>query len=419
MTDHETLREELTALRAAQARAANARGDEARLADALKQVAEAGEAVRCLLTAPPPVAPTDPLADSKLIDCALQADDPASVLRPVVDPSPLEPASKWQSTDQPKPVLWRHDAATSETSTDVDAVLSVGEVAILSGAGGHGKSTVTLSVASAAADAAANQQPYGCVCGLRVAPGPVVVVSYEDAPARIAHRLTWMKDSKQVTDRILLWPDPKPLWQAAVESVESKANDRARHRLWRAIREADARLVIVDPVSAALADVSTSETAPVRAFLRELTREAAPDEAARWRGAGVLLVAHDTKGSRDAARRGEDPGAGVVAGSAAWFDGARGVLSLMRDPASDSNDRLLECVKANYGRTGWGARLCEDIDCHGRFRGLKLAACLDRSTLMAAKKQPANRGSNRGGTGGQRKAVGASEKAFGPGEIPK
>ena len=57
-----------------------------------------------------------------------------------------------------------------------------------------------------------------------------------------------------------------------------------------------ARLVVIDPVSAALADVSTSETA----------------------GTGVLLVAYDTKSARNAIVRGEDPGAGVVAGSAAW-----------------------------------------------------------------------------------------------------
>ena len=103
-------------------------------------------------------------------------------------------------------------------------------------------------------------------------------------------------------------------------------------RLWRAVREVNARLVVIDPVSAALADVSTSETGPVRAFLRGLAREVAPNEADNWAGCGVLLVAHDTKSARDATRRGEDPGAGVVAGSAAWYDGSRGVLALMRDP---------------------------------------------------------------------------------------
>ena len=62
----------------------------------------------------------------------------------------------------------------------------------------------------------------------------------------------------------------------------------------------------------------------MRAFLRALTAETSAA------GAGVLLVAHDTKAARNAAARGEDPGAGVVAGSAAWYDGARGVLVLAR-----------------------------------------------------------------------------------------
>ena len=34
--------------------------------------------------------------------------------------------------------------------------------------------------------------PSMAACGLAVTAGPVVVVSFEDAPARIAHRLTWV-----------------------------------------------------------------------------------------------------------------------------------------------------------------------------------------------------------------------------------
>ena len=99
-------------------------------------------------------------------------------------------------------------------------------------------------------------------------------------------------------------------------------------------------------------------------------------------------MAHDTKAARDAQRRGDAPGSGVVAGSAAWYDGARGVLSLMQDPDEASNDRLLECVKANYGRTGWGARLSERSGDNGTFRGLRLATDLDRAALSAAKNPP-------------------------------
>ena len=73
-----------------------------------------------------------------------------------------------------------------------------------------------------------------------------------------------------------------------------------------------------------------------------------------------------------------------MAGSAAWYDGARGVLALIRDPRSD--DRLLECVKANYGRTGWGARLIERTGAGDTFRGLELLEHLDRNAIAAAKR---------------------------------
>ena len=166
--------------------------------------------------------------------------------------------------------------------------------------------------------------------------GPVVLVSYEDAPARIAHRLRWINENA-VPPGLHLWPDPEPLWVAASDRGGESHAGNQWDALWREIRAIGARLVEVDPVSAALTDVSTTETGPVHAFLRALTREAAPDEAAGWQGCGVLLVAHDTKAARNALARGEDPDAGMVAGSAAW-----------------------------YGRTGWGARLDSRAHRHRR-----------------------------------------------------
>ncbi|MDE0023400.1 MAG: AAA family ATPase [Spirochaetaceae bacterium] len=288
-------------------------------------------------------------------------------------------AADYADAPQPVPILWRDDLEASPDSTDVDAVLSVGECAILASAGGLGKSTWTLEVASAAVTAAELGADCGAACGLRVAAGSVLLVSFEDAPARIAHRLAWMNGGAVPAVHIV--PDPAPLWMAAADlGGESHAGPQW-DALWRTVRTIGVRLLVIDPVSAALADVSTSETGPVRAFLRALTREAAPADG--WPGCGVLLIAHDTKTARDAAAKGEDPGAGIVAGSAAWYDGARGVLSLARDPRSD--DRLLQCVKANYGRTGWGARLIERTDTGGAFRGLTLGARMTRHDLSEAK----------------------------------
>ena len=318
-------------------------------------------------------------ADLSTSDLAGGIEAAASRLRDLAGGAPggrlLVSVADFADVDQPAPVVWR-DPEPNETG-GADPVLSVGEVALLASAGGLGKSTLVLELASAAVAAADLGAPFGAACGLRVTPGPVALVSFEDAPSRIAHRLTWM--NADLPADLHLWPDPAPLWMAG-DGGESRPGAQW-DVLWREVREVGARLVVIDPVSAALADVSMTETGPVRAFLRALTAEATAA------GAGVLLVAHDTKAARNAVARGEDPGAGVVAGSAAWYDGARGVLALVRDPAGGA-DRLLECVKANYGRTGWGARLIERTGAGATFRGLKLAARLDRADLGAAKRVP-------------------------------
>ena len=292
----------------------------------------------------------------------------------------LRSATDYADAPQPAPVLLRDPEPSEPDGGAADAVLSVGECAILASAGGLGKSTAVLELAAAAVGAAELGTDYGAALGLRVAAGPVALVSFEDSPARIAARLRWCCDDGNVPAAVHLAPDPAPLWQAR-DGGESHPG-ATWEPLWRAVRDLGARLVVVDPVSAALADVSTTETGPVRAFLRALTAEA---ERA---GAGVLLVSHDTKEARNALARGENPGAGVVAGSAAWYDGARGVLSLARDPAPGSDDRLLECVKANYGRTGWGARLRERTGPGGVFRGWVLGSRLRRDDLAAAKRPP-------------------------------
>lgn len=373
------------------------------LGDALAPIREALEVGldaddRLMAALPEAVEAADETAALEVFRAAIA---PAALLRPIHD---------FAAVPQPRPILWRDSGEESRDIDNVDAVLSVGEVALLASAGGLGKSTVVLEVASAAASAGIADH-YGAACGLRVVPDPVVLVSYEDAPARIARRLKWMNENAIPAD-LHLWPDPEPLWMAGTDHAGESHAGNQWDALWREIRAIGARLVVVDPVSAALADVSTTETGPVRAFLRALTREAAPDEDAGWKGCGVLLVAHDTKAARNALARGEDPGAGVVAGSAAWYDGARGVLSLMRDPMGN-NDRLLECVKANYGRTGWGARLCERLTDRGAYRGLKLGVRLGRSDLEAAKARDDKRPKRAANGAGQVK------ETYAPGEIAK
>ena len=270
----------------------------------------------------------------------------------------LEPLAAARDEPEPAPVLWR-DA----DGRFADAVLSVGEVALLSGEGGLGKSYVTLALAVAGALAGDLHHEYGAACGLHVTSGPVVLVSYEDSPARMFGRLRRMGNDAAAV-HLHTARHPMPLWTADRNRGSTSQQAAWWGDLWRYVGEVGARLVVIDPASAALADMSPGESGPVRAFLRALTVEA---ERAT---AGVLVVTHSTKAARSAARVGDDPGAGVVAGSAAWYDGARGVLTLATSP-DNPGARILECVKANYGRKGWGAVLRERTTEAGDFAGLE------------------------------------------------
>ena len=333
--------------------------DEAEKATILKQIDEAND----WLQTPEPnlESETDREAREK---AALPA------LREIFFPRLLAEASAWEGKPLPEPVIWR------DTERRKEPVLSTGEICVLTGAGGVGKSYLSLALADAAArggEVDGGGAEYGSACGLKVRKGPVALVSYEDAPERIAHRLKMLSDGQ--AEGIVLWEDPAPLWQTAAGGQSRPCPDW--RRVWREIRDLNASLLIIDPASAALADVSTSETGPVRAFLRALTREA------KKAGVGVLIVAHDTKASRNQSRRGEDPGAGVIAGSAVWYDGARGVLSLWRHL---DEDRVLGVVKANYARTGWGVQLEEWWPDEGRFGGLRFKAILDRTGLQEMRK---------------------------------
>ena len=266
------------------------------------------------------------------------------------EPLALEPLAGYLGAPIPAPILWRDDGSDGDGGP-VDAVLSAGEAALLSGEGGAGKSTLALHLAAVGA-------PTRPVCGLRRAAGPVVLISYEDAPARLADRLTWIPGGEAAP--VHVWPDPAPLWEADPDRAGASRPASCWKPLWAAVRRIGARLVVVDPAGAALAGVDASQTGPVRAFFRELVHEA---EAS---AAGVLVIAHPTKAARDEARAGRGPGAGAVAGSAAWVDAARGVLTLERGAGGA---RLLVCEKANYGAPGWAVELRERFE-GSEYRGL-------------------------------------------------
>lgn len=270
----------------------------------------------------------------------------------------LRPVADWAGEPLPEVLAQRdHDGPRP------DAVLRAGELALLSAAGGTGKSYASLAWARAMAAGG------GPACGLRMAAGPVVVLSYEDSPQVLAYRLGRMGGGPEA---LYCLPWPGQLWDA-----EARGPGESWRGLWAAIGEVGARLVIVDPASAALAG-GTNDSGSVRPFLDSLRREA------ERLGLGVLVVAHDNKGARMAAARGEVVGADAVAGSSAWYDAARSVLYLRRGP---DDGRLLQVLKSNYGRSGWGCELAEAEDAGGRFAGFELAR---RMTAAEVEAQLAN-----------------------------
>ncbi len=238
------------------------------------------------------------------------------------------------------------------------AILSVGEIAVLSGEGGAGKSTLAAQLAITAARTDAST--FASAAGLTIQGGPVVMLSFEDRAKRVADRLNAVESHLEDGERkgspeaiadslhrvhiadMAGWPlfgvapggrwgdhpEPLPAWSVT----------------WRYIGDLEPRprLVVIDPVGEAFA-ANSNELAGVRAFYGTLRKAAETAEC------GVLLVSHSTKEDRSKDR----PTPGAVAGSAAWTDAARGVLTLDRESTDPDNPKpndlfKLRLVKANY-----------------------------------------------------------------------
>ena len=257
----------------------------------------------------------------------------------------------------PRRVLWRDPDPKNDRDANEAIVISAGQIGVLSGAGGDGKSTITLAVAAAAANAHAAGEEHGSACGLRVAAGPVLVASAEDAPAIMLERLSGLAPT-----HLYVWTQPSHLWEADPSGLRSAQSGPSQQwgPFWGVVRNLRPSLVILDPANSILSGASVSETSPVQRFLTAASQEAENADC------GVLVVAHSNKQARDQT----SPGAGAIAGSAAWHDRARGVLHLKRDK-KDPDTRVLTCIKANYGRAGWSAHLREKVGAGGVYEGLE------------------------------------------------
>ena len=155
-----------------------------------------------------------------MIDAAKTGHELADVLAKLA-PADVRPLQTFSGRELPKPVLWmdpRHGGGT---------VLRVGDVAVIGGAGGVGKSFATLALAVAAASPSPppgrpGDVPPGEAVGLHVRSGPAVLIGYEDDPVTVAWRAGLIAARSgplpaTVPAGIAIVPDPSPLMEAYYE----------------------------------------------------------------------------------------------------------------------------------------------------------------------------------------------------------
>ena len=276
--------------------------------------------------------------------------------------APPKPIGHWYDASLPPPVLWCCKTTSAATDKPTGSMLSVGEVTLLSGPGGLGKTTVCLAIATAAANGIASKTPQQA-CGLWVRPGIVVIQNHEDSPGRLQQKLKWYAEGRERAAWRHIYPieDPKALWRMDRGASGESEVGEGWSRLWRVVKDVGANLVILDAAKYIFPGAPNADPGPIAEFYARLAEES------KRAGCGVLIVAHDTKGARNLAKQGLDPGPGTVAGSASWSDSARGVLYLHRDKKHPDHKLFLQAIKANYGPSGWGALLALRL---APFRGV-------------------------------------------------
>ena len=236
-------------------------------------------------------------------------------------------------------------------------ILPAGEIGLLAGSGGSGKSRLSLQVGVAAAGVPAGTAepiPDGT---LRVASGPVVMLGYEDAAPWVAWRARrlarWLDDRAGTTHHTLAVTDPERLSVAAVDAPlfgvtleagrEVIPGPLASWRpLWDHVAAIGARLVIIDPVALA-GQWDGYSPLPVGAFIAAIRREL----RALTDPCGALLVCHTAKAARSGVQDADRTGAEAIIGSAAWVDRARAALMFDVIQNGDGRKRL-SVAKANY-----------------------------------------------------------------------
>ena len=243
------------------------------------------------------------------------------------------------------------------------AILTEGSVALFAGAGGVGKSALMVSLAlgvARLADGVRGAVVEGILDGVG---GPVILATYEDVPEVTAWRMRNLvgevmgqepEETRQealgriyvidLLGRPLFGPLSAPGRSASYNAPPGPLVGWSD--LWLAAARIRPGLIIIDPALSAFSGESNA-AAPVREFLGALALRA------KTLGSGVLLTAHSNKAARGGVQDPYDPG--QVGGSAAWVDGARGVLAMTRPQPEDgdggvaASELQLAVAKSNYG----------------------------------------------------------------------
>lgn len=231
------------------------------------------------------------------------------------------------------PADW-HDLPVPEREWWLDGLVPMGQVTILNGDGGVGKSLLGEQLAAAGA--------LQCeTLGLRPMPGRTMYIGAEDDADEFHRRLADIVEvhQRQLSDltdfRLLPLAD-----RDALLSVPERDGTMKPTALWTQIAEESRafspKLIVLD-TSADLFGGDEVKRAQVRQFIAMLRKLAIEIRCA------ILLLSHPSL-------TGMQSGTGS-SGSTAWNNSARSRLYLTR--AKDDDDlRILTTVKSNYGKVG-------------------------------------------------------------------
>ena len=226
----------------------------------------------------------------------------------------------------------------------VDPYLPSGDVTLLSGDGGTGKSLLALQLAVATVTG-------GKWCGSKVTQGGVLYLSAEDSVDEIHRRLEAVVRHERLRDeqlqgfRIVSLAGKDALLAVPKQGKSVLSPTPLYDDLEKLIAEHRPKLLVIDT----LADVfggSEIDRAHARQFVGLLRRWALEFDCS------VLLLSHPSLS-------GLSSGSGT-SGSTAWSNSVRSRLYLDRDSAdgeSDPNTRTLRVQKSNYGPIGEKIRL--------------------------------------------------------------